>query len=316
MVNLGVDLGGTNISVGVVGKNYKIISNCSCKTKAPRSQQEICEDMARLIKRVLRNADLSLNDVPYIGIGCPGTVNPKTGVVEYSANLFIHNWKIVEQMQKLLNKRIVIENDANAAVYGEYLAGAAKGFSNAVMITLGTGIGGGVILNDKIYSGINYAGTEIGHMVINHQGRQCSCSRRGCFETYASATGVITTTKEFMRRYDKNQTILWELCDNDINSVSGRSAFQAAKQGDRVGKLIVNLFISHLACGITNVINIFQPDVLCLGGGLSKEDDDYLLNPLKRIIEKERYSRHSEKQTKIVKAMLGNNAGVIGASML
>lgn len=316
MVYVGIDLGGTNISVGVVTKNYKIISSCSCKTKAPRSKYEIGNDMVRMVKRALQIAKLNISDVPYVGIGCPGTVNPKTGVVEYSANLFIHNWKIINQMQSLLKKRVVVENDANAAAYGEYLAGAARGFSSSVMITLGTGVGGGIIIDGKIYGGLNYAGAEIGHMVIKHQGRECACSRRGCFETYASATGLIRTTKEFMKRYGPQKTILWSLVDNDIAKVSGRTAFQAAKQDDRVGKMVVHLYISQLACGVTNIVNIFQPDVLCIGGGLSKEDDEFLLEPLKKMVQQERYSKHSIKQTKIVKAQLGNSAGIIGAAML
>ena len=316
MIRIGVDLGGTNISVGAVDGNYRIVSMRSCKTKAPRPGIDICNDIADIVRSVLRNIDMTLNDVPYIGIGCPGTVNKETGIVEFSSNLFLHNWEIIKEMQKILKKRVVIENDANAAAYGECLAGAAKGKRNAVAITIGTGIGSGIITNGKIYSGSNYAGAEIGHMVIVYNGRECTCSRRGCFETYASATGLVRTTKEYMDKCNKKDTILWSMIDYDVDKINGRSAFEAAKKNDRVGKLIIDAYISHLACGLTNVVNIFQPDVMCLGGGLCNERDDLLLEPLKKIIESERYSRYSKKQTDIVKAKLGNDAGIIGASML
>ena len=244
------------------------MAKASCKTAVPRPESEICDSMAEVAKKAVEKANISMDDVESIGIGVPGAVNPKTGVIEYSANLFFHNWEIVKMMRERLGKKVIIENDANAAALGEFLAGSAKGAKNAVAITLGTGIGGGIIINGKIYSGSNYAGAELGHMVIVKDGKECACGRKGCWETYASATGLINMTK---------QKILSE-------------------------KLV-------------NIINIFQPDVLCVGGGVSNQGEN-LLGPVRAFVERERYTKHNDKQTVICKASLGNDAGIIGAAFL
>ena len=166
MYRLGIDLGGTNIVAGLVNKDYKIVARASCKTNVPRPESEICDSMAEVAKKAVAKAGITMEDVESIGIGVPGAVNPKTGVIEYSANLFFHNWEVVKMMEERLGTKVIIENDANAAALGEYLAGSAKGAKNAVAITLGTGVGGGIIIDGKIYSGSNYAGAELGHMVI------------------------------------------------------------------------------------------------------------------------------------------------------
>ena len=196
MYRLGIDLGGTNIVAGVVDENYEIIAKASCKTNVPRPESEICDSMADVALKAIEKAKLTIDDIESIGIGVPGAVNPKTGVIEYSANLFFHNWQVVKMMEERLNTKICVENDANAAALGEYLAGSAKGAKNAIAITLGTGIGGGIIINGKIYSGSNYAGAELGHMVIVKDGKECACGRKGCWEAYASATGLINLTKQ------------------------------------------------------------------------------------------------------------------------
>ncbi|MDP4120455.1 MAG: ROK family protein [Bacillota bacterium] len=315
MYHIGIDLGGTNIVAGVVDDNYKILAKADCKTAVPRPETDICDSMASVAKKAAEKAGITMDQVDCIGIGVPGAVNPKTGVVEYSANLFFHNWEIVKMMEERLDNEIIIENDANAAAYGEYLAGAAKGAKNAIAITIGTGVGAGIIINGKIYSGSNYAGAEMGHMVIVFDGKECACGRKGCFETYASATGLIAMTKEAILGERPDFSYMLKLCSGDINKVSGITAFRAMKDGDSMGKAVVDKFISYLACGITNAINIFQPDVLCIGGGVSREGET-LLAPLRTIIEQERYTKHNDKQTQICVASLGNDAGIIGAAFL
>lgn len=315
MYKLGIDLGGTNIVAGVVDAEYKLIAKVDCPTNVPRPESEVCDSMAEVAKAAVKKAKLKMDDIESIGIGVPGAVNPITGIIEYSANLFFHNWNIVEMMEERLGKKVVIENDANAAAYGEYLAGSAKDATNAVAITLGTGVGGGIIIDGKIYSGSNYAGAELGHMVIVKDGRECACGRRGCWETYASATGLINLTKETILREKLDFSYMLSLCDGDINKVNGRTAFDAMRAGDSDGKAVVEEWISYLACGIINVINIFQPDVLCIGGGVSNEGET-LLAPLRSIVERERYTKHNPKQTVICKATLGNDAGIIGAAFL
>ena len=315
MYKLGIDLGGTNIVAGVVDKKYKIVAKASCKTAVPRPESEICDSMAEVAKKAVEKAKLTMDDIESVGIGVPGAVNPKTGVIEYSANLFFHNWEVVEMMEERLGKKVHIENDANAAALGEYLAGSAKDARNAVAITLGTGVGGGIIIDGKIYSGSNFAGAELGHMVIVKDGKECACGRRGCWETYASATGLINLTKQKILSEKLEFSYMLKLCDGDINKVNGRTAFDAMRDGDPTAKSVVEEYISYLSCGLVNIINIFQPDVLCIGGGISNEGEN-LLGPVRSYVERERYTKHNDKQTVICKCTLGNDAGIIGAAYL
>lgn len=315
MYRLGIDLGGTNIVAGVVDEEYNIVAKASCKTAVPRPEKEICDSMAEVALQAIENANITIEDVESIGIGVPGAVNPETGVIEYSANLFFHNWSVVEMMEERLNKKVKIENDANAAALGEYLAGSAKGAKNAVAITLGTGVGGGIIIDGKIYSGSNYAGAELGHMVIVKGGKECACGRHGCWEAYASATGLINLTKEKILTEKPDFSYMLKLCDDDIINVSGRTAFDAMAEGDPLAKQVVEEYISYLATGVVNIINIFQPDVLCIGGGVSNQGEN-LLAPLRQIVESERYTKHNDKQTVICQCSLGNDAGIIGAAYL
>ncbi|MDD6488670.1 MAG: ROK family protein [Clostridia bacterium] len=315
MYYLGIDLGGTNIVAGVVDEDYKIVVKESCKTNLPRPTDEICDDMAAVTLKALEKAGITLDDISFVGIGAPGAVNSQTGVIEFSPNFDAHNWEIAKMMEERLNKKVKVENDANAAAFGEYLAGAAKNAKNAVAITLGTGVGGGIIIDGKIYSGSNFAGAELGHIVIEHNGRQCGCGRKGCWEAYASATGLINMTKEAIENPENKDSYLYKSVDGDVSKVSGITAFDAKRHDCPVGKAVVDTYISYLACGIVNVINIFQPDVLCIGGGISNQGD-YLIEPLMKIVEEERFTKHNAKQTKVCTALLGNDAGIIGAARL
>ena len=315
MYRLGIDLGGTNIVAGVVDENYNIVAKADCKTNVPRPETEVCDSMAEVAKAAVEKAGLTMEDIKSVGIGVPGAVNPETGIIEYSANLFFHNWNVVEMMEERLGTRVIIENDANAAAYGEFLAGSAKGARNAIAITIGTGVGAGIIIDGKIYSGSNFAGAEMGHMVIIKDGKECACGRKGCWEAYASATGLINLTKEAILKEKPDFSYMLSLCDGNIDNANGRTAFDAMRAGDASGKAVVDEYLGYLACGLINAINIFQPDVLCIGGGVSNEGET-LLAPLRAIIEKERYTKHNPKQTVVCKASLGNDAGLIGAAFL
>ena len=312
---VGIDLGGTNIVAGVVDNKYNIIAKAECKTAVPRPEAEICDSMAAVVKEALKKAKVKMDDVAHIGIGVPGAVNPETRVVETSPNLFFQNWEIAAMMEERLHKYVKVENDANAAALGEFLAGSAKGSKNAIAITLGTGVGGGIIIDGKIYSGSNYAGAELGHMVIVKDGNQCGCGRKGCWEAYASATALINMTKEAIKNEKPEFSYMLNAVNGDLDQVNGKTAFDAMKDGDATGTEVVNKFISYLATGIINVINIFQPDVLCIGGGVSRQGET-LLAPLRAIVEQERFTKHNDKQTIICAATLGNDAGIIGAAML
>ena len=312
---VGIDLGGTNIVAGVVNDDYEIVAKASCKTNVPRPEAEICDSMAAVVKEAIKKAKLKMDDIDYIGIGVPGAVNPETRIIETSPNLFFKNWEIAKMMEERLHKYTKVENDANAAALGEFLAGSAKGTKNAIAITLGTGVGGGIIIDGKIYSGSNYAGAELGHMVIVKDGRECGCGRKGCWEAYASATALINMTKEAIRNEKAEYSYMLHLADDDIDNVNGKTAFDAQQAGDPTGAEVVEKYIGYLATGLINIINIFQPDVLCIGGGIAGQGDN-LLTPLRAIIEKERFTKYNEKQTKVCIATLGNDAGIIGAACL
>ncbi len=312
MYTIGIDLGGTNIAVGIVDSGMHILLKDSVPTALPRSAEEIVVDMAALTRSLLRRASISMEEIKWVGVGAPGTANAETGTIEYANNLGFRNVPLVELLKKELGKTVYIENDANAAAYGEYRAGAVKDAESAVVITLGTGVGGGIVLNGRLLEGFNYAGAEIGHTVIEYGGRECTCGRRGCWEAYASASGLIAITREAMQIH--RDSAMWEIAGL-LENVNGKTAFDAMRAGDAAGSAVVNTYLNYLGCGIVNIINIFQPELICLGGGICKEGDN-LIKPLEAFIEKEHYSRFAQKQTKLRIAKLGNDAGIIGAALL
>ena len=318
MYTIGVDLGGTNIAVGLCDESLKMIDKGSVPTLADREGELIVRDMANLAAEIIKRNGLTVNDIASVGIATPGAANSKTGVVEYANNLPFLNFPIAEIFKKYLPvEKVLIANDANAAALGEALAGAAKGTKNSVMITLGTGVGGGVIIDGKIFDGgINCAGAELGHIVIVAGGRQCSCGRRGCWEAYSSATGLSRMTKEKMNELKLKgiPSLLFDEAEKD-GKVSARTAFNAMKRGDKHGAMVVDEYIKYLAEGITNIINIFQPEILTIGGGVCNEKE-YLTGPLLEIVESEQYTRNNMNKTKVVTAVLGNDAGIIGAAGL
>lgn len=317
MYTIGVDLGGTNIAVGLCDSNLKIVDKDSVPTKANRDGELIVKDMAELTKKIIERNGLSVSDVEYVGIAAPGTVNTDTGIIEYANNLPFLNFPIAEIFKKYMPLRVFVANDANAAALGEALAGAAKGTSSSVMITLGTGVGGGVIIDGKIFAGgVNCAGTELGHTVIVAGGRQCSCGRLGCWEAYSSATALTRMTNEKMNELKLKgiPSVLFSEAEKD-GKVSARTAFNAMKKGDEAGKELVDKYIYYLAAGITNMINIFQPEVLSIGGGVCNEREN-LTVPLMKIVNSEQYTRNNKNKTRVVTATLGNDAGIIGAAGL
>ena len=315
MYYLGIDLGGTNIAVGIVDENLNIVLKDSVKTLTKRPTNEIIDDMAALCKSLVERAGISFEEIEYLGVAAPGSIDPVNGIVRYSNNVKMSNYPLADELKNRLPiKKVYLENDANAAALGEAKAGAGKGYSDLVMITLGTGVGGGIVIGGKLYSGFNHCGAELGHTVIEFNGRPCSCGRKGCFEAYSSATGLINITKEKMA--EDNNSLMRRLVGGDINRVNGRTAFDAAKKGDKSGLAVVDMYIKYLACGLTNLVNIFQPQVLCIGGGVCGEGD-YLLQPLIKIIRESEYGAANQTNFSQIKiAELGNNAGIIGAAAL
>ena len=310
---IGIDLGGTNIAVGVVNENFEIVAKCSRKTLPERGNTAIFEDMAGASFDAVKSAGLTMDDIEWVGIGIPGSINPVTGIIEYSNNIKFEQVPITKEMESRLNKKCYIGNDANVAAYGEYVAGCGKGSTNFVAITLGTGVGSGIIIDGKIYTGSNFAGAELGHTVIHIDGEPCSCGRNGCWEAYASATGCIRQTKRAMR--ENPDSLLWEVCGNNESAVSARTTFDAMRKGDEVAKQVVDKYITYISEGLVNVINIFQPEKICIGGGVCNEGDT-ILEPIRKFVGDLRYSKNSTVQTEILRATLGNDAGIIGAALL
>ena len=318
MYTIGVDLGGTNIAIGLCDENLNIVDKGSTPTLAKRDSELIIKDMAALTLTIIERNGLTPADIEYVGIAAPGSVDPDNGVIEYSNNIQMSNFPIVKIFKKYFpTERVYVANDANAAALGEALAGAAKGAPTSMMITLGTGVGGGIILDGRIYAGgVNFGGAELGHTVIVAGGRQCSCGRRGCFEAYCSASALSAMTREKMHELSLKgiHSQLFEEEKKD-GKVSARTAFNAMRKGDIYGKQIVDDYIEYLAIGITNMINIFQPHILAIGGGVCNEKE-YLTVPLNKIINREQYTRDNANKTKVVTATLGNDAGIIGAAGL
>ncbi len=314
MYTIGIDLGGTNIVASVVNDEYKIIATSKTPTNSPRSAEEIFDDIAEVCEEAVKTAGLTMDDIDSVGMGTPGTVN-EDGVIEFANNLAFNNVPARTMLAKRLNKseeKVFIENDANCAALGEAKAGVGNGAKDFVAVTLGTGVGSGVIIDGKIVNGVNYAGGECGHMVIVVDGEQCSCGRKGCWEAYASATALIRQTKKAMEEYP--DSLMHKLAKEE-GKVSGRTAFDAMRLGDIAGIKVVDNYIKYVACGLINIVNALQPEIICIGGGICNEGET-LMKPLRRFVQAERYSIHSKIQTKIVKAELGNDAGVIGAALL
>ncbi len=314
MYYMGIDLGGTNIAVAVVNEKMEIVASGKTPTGAERAGEEVIADMGKICLETIQKAGLTVDDIEYAGIATPGIADNQNGVVVYANNLHFKDFPIAKLLQSHVPfKKVYVANDANCAALGEAVAGSAKGVQNVVFITLGTGVGGGVIMDHKIYDGYNHAGAELGHVVICHGGRPCSCGRKGCWEAYSSATALIRYTKELMQ--ENKDSLLWKLTDGNLDNVNGKTPFDAAQAGDATGKAVVDWYIDHLACGLTNMINIFQPEILCIGGGVCAQGDNLLI-PLKEIIEKEQYAKDLSQKTDVRIASLGNDAGIIGAAAL
>lgn len=313
MLRIGIDLGGTNIVAAVVNDEYEMVGKAKTPTNTPRSADEIFDDIAKVCNEAMEQAGVTINDIFSVGIGTPGTVN-KDGVIEFANNLGFVNVPAKQMLiERLGIDNVYVDNDANCAALGEAQAGSGHGAKDFIAVTLGTGVGSGVIINGKIVAGVNNAGGECGHSVIVVDGEPCTCGRKGCWEAYASATALINQTKAAMEKYP--DSVMHELAAANGGKVDGRIAFDAMRRGDIAGIKVVDAYVKYVACGLINLVNIFQPETICIGGGICNEGET-LLRPLRRYIDSERYSVYSKIQSKIVKAELGNDAGIIGAALL
>ncbi|MDR3825107.1 MAG: ROK family protein [Clostridia bacterium] len=307
---IGIDLGGTNIAAGIVREDGKIVVQSSVPTLSQRPTDEIVKDMVFLSKQLIKDAELELNDIEAVGIGCPGTINFETGEVIYSNNIKMEHYMLAKEFQKYLNLPVKIDNDANCAAMGEYIV-SGNNVPIFMFITLGTGVGSGLILNGKVFRGFNGAASEAGHITLVSGGEPCTCGKRGCWETYASVTALIRQTKVAM---EKNPESLMHEIAKAEGKISGRTSFDAAKQGDKAAQAVVKQYAQYVADGIVSVENVLQPDIISVGGGISREGE-YLLQPVCEYAAANGFNKFMPK-TKIVTAQSFNDAGIIGAAMI
>lgn len=313
MEYIGIDLGGTNIAAGIVREDGSLLHQDSIPTGSG-GNQAIVDRIVILVEKILNNAGKTIKDIKAVGIGVPGTANQDSGFLEYANNLGMENEPFLEMLRPYFPKtRLAFENDANAAAWAEYKLGAGKGVSSMIMVTLGTGIGGGIIWNDRLYEGINYAAGEFGHFIIQYDGLPCNCGRKGCFERYASAAALVEQTVWAMKQHP--ESVLWEMCGRDLLRIDGKMFFKAVEKKDATAIKVLDTYTDYLSCGFLDIINIFQPELICVGGGISKAGE-LLIAPIRRRMEKESYTRMSGRQPEIVAASLGNEAGIIGAALL
>lgn len=314
MYQIGIDLGGTNIAAGIVDEENKIVGTASVKTNCPRPAEEIADSIREAALMAMVDASVVMDEISSVGIGTPGAVN-SDGVVEFSANLGFSDTPLKDMVEERIGKPTFIENDANCAALGEQIAGCGNGVQNFIAVTLGTGVGGGIILNGKLLTGINGAAGEIGHMAIIKDGIACQCGREGCFEQYASATALVRQTKDALLMDREKTSAIWDMIDGNPDNVNGLVTWNAYHAGDELATEVIDHFIEYLAVGVADLVNIFQPDMICIGGGMSKQGDA-LIQPLVEKVARRRYTKHAKKQTQIVAATLGNDAGIIGAALL
>ena len=313
MYRVGVDLGGTNISVGITDENWKIVGRGQRPTLSPRAADALFDDLAAAVYDAVAAAGLTMADIESVGIGIPGSIEKEKGVIEFSNNLEFHHVPARAMLVDRLRCPVYMDNDANCAALGEALAGCGKGVDSFVAITLGTGVGSGIVIGGKLVNGVNDAAGECGHMVIDIDGAPCNCGRNGCWEAYASATALIAQTKAAMQAHPESKC--WELSGGDIEAVNGKIAFDAWRAGDPAGTQLVEKYMHYLAVGLGNLINALQPAIICVGGGIGHEREN-LLVPLRELVKAERYTRYADKQTQLVSAQLGNDAGIVGAAAL
>lgn len=309
---IGVDLGGTNIAVGVVDENGKILHKGETPTGVGRPYQDIIRDMAMLILKVTEEAGYKKEDIQSIGIGSPGFADKNLGTIIFANNLYWRNVPVRDELQKYINVPIHIDNDATVAGLAEAVAGACQGADNSITITLGTGVGAGIIINGKPYSGSHGVGSELGHMIVEVDGIECTCGNRGCWERYTSATALIREGKEAAKKYP--DSMINKAVGGDLEKITAKTVIDAAKAGDTAAMEIFKRYVHYIGMGIITIINSFDPAIIAIGGGVAKAGD-FLLAAIKEEVSKHVFYKDVP-YAKICMAELGNDAGIVGAAML
>lgn len=308
---VGIDLGGTNIAAGLVNEHGDILYQTSCPTKSERPASEIAKDMAKLVESLIKDYKISKEDVASVGIGIPGLAN-EDGVVIYCVNLGWTNVPLRKMLEDELHIPVFMDNDATVAGLAEYEKGSMKGCHSGILLTLGTGVGGGIILNGEVFSGFHGVGSEIGHTVVGENFYNCNCGKNGCLETFASSTAIIKYTRKLLE--SNKDSMIMNKAEGNIDNINAKIIFDCAKAGDEIANIAVKRFVKYLAIGIFNITNFLDPEIIALGGGVSGAGE-YLLNLVIKEVENNKYYEELP-SPKIVLAELGNEAGIIGAAMV
>lgn len=312
MYYIGVDLGGTSMKVGLLNDAYEIIRHETAPTLSERAPEEIVKDMAALCHKVIEQEGITTKDVHSVGIGCPGLASPKDGVILFASNLPFNNLNVREIMQRYIDIDVYVDNDANCAALGEAVCGAAEGKDNVVVVTLGTGVGGGIITNGKIYSGAFCGAGEVGHHVIMMDGLPCGCGRKGCWEQYASATALIRQAKEAAAKNPESE--IMAMAEYNLENINAKIVFDAAQAGDETAKAVLDQYFKYVAFGVASIVYMLEPDAVVLGGGMSRQEEN-LTGPITEYVRKEMEGGFPLR-TEIKAAVLGNEAGIIGAALI
>ena len=312
MIRIGVDVGGTGIQIGVVNREYKIIQESSIPTRTDLPFEEQLRQISECILNIVRESGFSVNDIESVGIGIPGIASAKTGEVIKCTNMGWFHMPFRDVFTRYLDKPVHIDNDANVAALAESVAGVSAGTSSSVFITIGTGIGSGIIINGKIWSGAHHIGGELGHVIFDLGGVECTCGNKGCLERYCSATALIRMGREAVR--DNPDSLILSSAGGDPSGIEARTVIDAAREGDPVAMRVYSEYISCLAQAVASVVNLLDPEVVVIGGGVSKAGD-FLMDPLRK--EYPKYVIFNDQPMPEIKlAVLGSRAGVIGAAML
>lgn len=309
MYRVGIDLGGTNIAVGLVNDDYEIISYTTVPTEAWRSADEVVATMAQAVNTVLDQAGLKAEDCVSIGVGAPGTCDVQNGVVYRSYSMNWTDLPLAQMMGKHFSIPVLVDNDANCAALAEVKAGAAKGKENIVLVTLGTGIGSGIVLGGRIFSGLKGNGAEMGHMMIHLEGTEvCFCGRKGCWDSFASATALVHQAEAAAKEHPESLL-------NNVEKIDGKSVFDAADNGDSVAQAVIDQYCQYLAIGISNIVNALAPEMILVGGGISRQGDR-ILAPVRKYVAENCFDKRPEALPEIMPAQMGNEAGIVGAAAL
>lgn len=310
MYLIGIDIGGMSAKIGLVS-NGKIIAHK--KVKTVKETETFFDDISNAVNALLMENNIDKLQVKGVGVGCPGAITAATGVVEFANNLGWSKVPLGKELSDRLNLPVKITNDANAAALGETKFGGGKNFNTTITVTLGTGVGGGIVIDGKLYEGGESKGAEIGHTTLILGGEKCTCGRVGCAEAYVSATALVRDTKRAM--VEDKTSLMWQTVGGDINAVDGTTACECAKKGDKTAIKVYDRYAFYLAEYFMNLFNIFRPDALIVGGGICNHGD-YLLDKVKRLCEESFYGYKGAPKVEIVTATLGNDAGILGAAAL